>query len=65
VRIAVVRALNGVLADDAGNALAEYALLAAILGIAMIAGVGAMQVAGGTELNTTAAGWQNLAQSPP
>jgi Flp pilus assembly pilin Flp len=60
--LAVARA---VLVDCEGSSLAEYALLAATLGLAMIAGTAAVQTNAGAFLNANDAGWQATAVATP
>ncbi|MDB5094416.1 MAG: hypothetical protein JWO85_2517 [Candidatus Eremiobacteraeota bacterium] len=60
--LAVVRAL---LVDSEGSTLAEYALLAAGLGLAMIAGTAAIQTNAAAFLNANDAGWQATAVAVP
>ena len=60
--LAVVRAL---LVDCEGSSLAEYALLAAMLGVAMIAGAAVVQTNAGALLNANDTGWQAAAVATP
>jgi Flp pilus assembly pilin Flp len=53
------------LRDERGNTLAEYGLVAAVLGVSMLAGVAALQNGTGQVLNGSANGWLNLALTPP
>ena len=57
--------LLAVLRDERGTSLAEYALISATLGLAMLSGVAALQTYSGRELSATAGGWLSVALTPP
>jgi Flp pilus assembly pilin Flp len=59
------RAVCAVLRDDRGSTLAEYAMLSATLGLAMLAGVALLRTNAGNELTAIANGWLSVAQAPP
>ena len=51
--------------DDRATTLAEYALMSAIIGLAMLAGVAVLRSHAGGELSATANGWLSVALTPP
>jgi Flp pilus assembly pilin Flp len=61
----ILVAARALLVDCEGSSLAEYALLAAALGLAMIAGTAAIQTNAGAFLNANDAGWQATAVAVP
>lgn len=61
----VLPAFAALLRDERGTSLAEYAFLAATVGMAMIAGTYALESAAGAVIDANAAGWQNAALSAP
>lgn len=63
--VRLVATLRDALRDERGAALAEYALIAASVGISMIAGVALLQTESGSALSNNAAGWKTVAISPP
>lgn len=65
MRTSCLQLLNELCADESGQTMAEYGLMAAVLGVAMLAGVAALQSETGSVLGATAAGWTGIAQSPP
>jgi Flp pilus assembly pilin Flp len=56
---------RSLLEDCEGSSLAEYALLAAFLGVAMIAGTALVQSNAGAVLTANDAGWQATAVATP
>lgn len=59
------RSFLALLRDERGNTLAEYGLVAAVLGVTMIAGVAVLENGTGQVLNGSANGWMNVALTPP
>lgn len=60
-----MRALMAMLRDDAGNAIAEYAIVAAAVALPLI-GIGyAIANNGGVKLGNTTQGLSNLGITPP
>lgn len=57
--------LGMLLADESGQTMAEYGLVAAVLGVAMIGACAMLQSESGQVLNGDANGFVSLAQSPP
>lgn len=53
------------LRDDSGQTIAEYGIIAAVLGLMMLIGIGALQSNAGSVLGTSSGGWVNLALNPP
>ena len=60
-----LRDIAELLADESGSTMAEYGLVAAVLGIAMIGACAMLQSEGGQVLNGDANGFVSLAQNPP
>lgn len=60
-----VETVASLLADDSGQTMAEYGLVAAVLGVMMIAAVGMVTTESGGLLTGTANGLVNVAQNPP
>jgi Flp pilus assembly pilin Flp len=65
MRRSILHQLAAVLGDERGTALAEYALISATLGVAMVSGVAVLQANSGRELSATASGWISVALTPP
>ena len=65
MRSAWFKTLTRLLADDAGQTMAEYGLVAAVLGSVMIFAVAMMQTESGQILTGSASGLVNVAQNPP
>jgi Flp pilus assembly pilin Flp len=61
----MVSLARSLLADCEGASLAEYALLAATLGVAMLAGTALIQTNAGAVLNANGTGWQAAAVATP
>lgn len=64
-RVPCLTLLLDVLRDDRGQTMAEYGILAAVLGVSMIAGVAVLQSETGSILGANAAGWTGVAMNPP
>ena len=60
-----LKAIVAVLRDERGTTLAEYALISATIGTAMLAGVAVLRSHAGGELSATANGWLSVALTPP